>query len=271
MKAPCGSCQLWAEKLKQSKTYAHLGPREEEKEKAGRVEEEGEKCTAQDPAGSDLDHLANAQINMLSLPRSHADIQPHERSALSHFSAAWLNSNNASSISFIIRCALTSSFSYLLSVRGTRISPICEGVDPVFPPYMAWSPPPLSETVKDRDRALIQQHVWCIFKQRRTFSSFQPTGALILYNLISGWNHTAYLSNIKYLQFSLSGHLTENGGKKKILFDFLCISPHLQPFHLAPKRGRDLSSYYHLFFWKRERSSAVRRVVPVLARGLEKL
>ena len=70
MKAPCGSAQLWAEKLKQPKTYAHLGSGEEEKGRAGREEEEGKKCRAQDPVGSHLDHLANTLIN--KLPHTHA-------------------------------------------------------------------------------------------------------------------------------------------------------------------------------------------------------
>lgn len=94
---------------------------------------------------------------------------------------------------------------------------------------------PPDETVKDIDRELIQQHVWCIFKQpwRIFFSpSFQPTEDLICYNLISGQNHTAYLSNIKHPQFSLAGHLAGEWGrrKKRILFYFLRIFTHLHFF-----------------------------------------
>lgn len=97
---------------------------------------------------------------------------------------------------------------------------------------------PLSGTVKDRDRELIQQHVWCIFKQLWSFffffpPSFQPTEDLICYNLISGQNHTAYLSNIKHPQFSLAGHLAGEWGRKKkeqILFYFLRIFAHLHFF-----------------------------------------
>lgn len=122
---------------------------------------------------------------------------------------------------------------------------------PPPPPVSEWPGPPLSplsESVKDRDRELIQQCVWCIFKQLWTFSSFQPTEDLISYNLISGWNHTAYLSNIKYLPFSLSSHLTENR-KKRILFYFPCISPHLHSFIWHLKEAV-ICQVITIFFWK---------------------
>lgn len=147
--------------------------------------------------------------------------------------------------------------SYVLSVIHTGISLICERsrfclrVSPP-PPHGSAPPPslpPVSGTEKDRDRELIQHHVWCIFKQLWTFSSFQPTEDFICYNLISGWNHTAYLSNIKYLQFSLSGHLTEN--RKNIYFiSFPAYFPPFTLFHLVHKRGRGLSSNSHLFLEK---------------------
>lgn len=59
----------------------------------------------------------------------------------------------------------------------------------------------------------------------------------LICNLISGQNHTAYLSNIKHLPFSLSDHLAKNREKRVLLY-FLYISPHLQSFHLALKRQR---------------------------------
>lgn len=145
--------------------------------------------------------------------------------------------------------------SYLPSVKRTSISLLCERVDSVFSPLpsCAWPGSPLlllllSETVKDRDRELIQQHVWCIFKQLWTFLSFQPTEDLIRCNLISEWNHTAYLSNIKYLPFSLSGHLTEN--RQKIFYFISCVFPCIySPFiwHLQWKCS-DLSSNCCVFF-----------------------
>lgn len=53
----------------------------EKRERTGRVEEEGRKCRAQDPVGSDLDHLANPLINVpslsLSLTLAHTDVLCH--------------------------------------------------------------------------------------------------------------------------------------------------------------------------------------------------
>lgn len=250
MRAPCGSAQLWAEKLKQPKTYAHLGSGEEERERAEGVEEEGKKCRAQDPVGSRFDHLANT---LITRSHTHTQIYTHLQTLcrilqrldliqiipfpfLSLSSALWLlhyhicSLSNAPALVSFVRELIRSS---LLS------SPLLHG--PVLP---------FSETLKDRDRELIQQHVWCIFKQLWTFSSFQPTEDLICYNLISGWNHTAYLSNIKYLPFSLSGHLTENRKKKKDFILFPANFPPFTVFHLALKRSSDLSSNYHLFFCK---------------------
>lgn len=78
MRAPCGSSQLWAEKLKQPKTYAHPGSGEEENHRAGEVEEEGKKCRPQDPVGSHLNHLENTLINKL--------LHTSQCETLSHFS-----------------------------------------------------------------------------------------------------------------------------------------------------------------------------------------
>lgn len=86
---------------------------------------------------------------------------------------------------------------------------------------------------------------------------------LICCNLISGQNHTAYLSNIKHLPFSLSGHLAKNREKRVLLY-FLYISPHLQSFHLALKRQRFVKWLYALILKKRECSSAIKRVEVLL-------
>lgn len=73
---------------------------------------------------------------------------------------------------------------------------------------------------------------------------------LICCNLISGQNHTAYLSNIKYLPFSLSGHLAKNREKKGFYF-ISCIFLPIYSLFIWHLKGSDLSSNYTLLFWKK--------------------
>lgn len=145
-----------------------------------REQEEGKKCRAQDPVGSHLDHSAYTLIN-------NAQTQTHTET-LPHFSVDLIPI-----FSFPLIWLLSALWlHYICSASNTvaLVSFVKELIQASTPhPSLTWPGPPLSplsETVKDRDRELIQQHVWCIFKQLWTFSSFQPTEDLICYNLISG-------------------------------------------------------------------------------------
>ena len=130
--------------------------------KRKREKEEGKKCRAQDLVSSHMDHLANTVINTHGHAHTcihthgytHAYITTHTHThadALSQFSAHSLNLNNFFSICFIIKCALTSSLSYLFSVRHTTISLICERVYSVFSPPPLHGPP-LSAFQRDIER-----------------------------------------------------------------------------------------------------------------------
>lgn len=195
-----------------------------ERERGGRGQKKKEKCSAQDPVGSHSAHLANTLINILSLPLTRTYMQTHS-------SVVWLNSD----VFFV---------AFVSFVRGV------DSVFSSFFPHGSFLPSlPCAGRRETETESTSNTTLDAFLKSSGLFSSFQPTEDLICYNLISGWNHTAYISNIKYLQFSLSGHLAEN--RNKVFYFISRVFPlPFTLFHLALKRASDLSSNYHLFLSK---------------------